>query len=216
MIRFLRGTYLCYEAGSVIIETSGGIGFRVYVAETSGLLAMSEGTELELYTYMQVKEDGMSLFGFATTEELSLFEQLITVKGVGPKAGLAIMSLGTPNQIKLAIASSDAGTISHAQGVGKKTAERIILELKDKVSVIPEAMLGGTRIEAGDLATQLPYSSEREEAVIALTTLGYTKKEAEQAVAQVAAAAESGEAGSIDASKMTAEEYVRKSLKYLL
>ena len=137
MIRFLRGTYLYYGSGAMVIETAGGIGFRVYVSDTSSLLTAREGEEVCVYTYMQVKEDGMALFGFADAEALALFEQLITVKGVGPKAGLAIMSLGTPNQIKSVISAGDAASISMAQGVGKKTAERLILELKDKVSALP-------------------------------------------------------------------------------
>ena len=201
MIRFLRGTYLYYEAGAMVIETSGGIGFRVNVSDTSSLLTAREGDEVCVYTYMQVKEDGMALFGFADTEALTLFEQLITVKGVGPKAGLAIMSIGTPNQIKAVISSGDAASISMAQGVGKKTAERVILELKDKVSALP---MEGADLSGGLAPAAAPGSGERGEAVIALTTLGYSKKEAETAVASVAE------------EDLSAEEYVRKSLKFLL
>ena len=200
MIRFIRGDYLYYESGAIIVETPGGIGFRIFVSDTSSLLTASEGDEIAVYTYMQVKEDGMSLCGFADTDGLALFEQLITVKGVGPKAGLAIMSLGTPNQIKGAIAAGDAATISRAQGVGKKTAERVILELKDKVSAIP----GEGAEEFETPAAVIPGSGERGEAIIALTTLGYSKKEAESAV------------GSVPDEGLSAEEYVRKSLKFLL
>ena len=200
MIRFIRGEYLNYESGAIVVETRGGIGFRIFVSDTSSLLTASEGDEIAVYTYMQVKEDGMSLYGFADTEALSLFEQLITVKGVGPKAGLAIMSLGTPNQIKGAISAGDAATISMAQGVGKKTAERVILELKDKVSAIPEEGFA----DEGIAPPQIPGSGERGEAIIALTTLGYSKKEAEAAV------------GSVPDEGLSAEEYVKKSLKFLL
>jgi len=200
MIRFIRGEYLNYESGAIVVETRGGIGFRIFVSDTSSLLTASEGDEIAVYTYMQVKEDGMSLYGFADTEALSLFEQLITVKGVGPKAGLAIMSLGTPNQIKGAISAGDAATISMAQGVGKKTAERVILELKDKVSAIPEEGFA----DEGVAPPQIPGSGERGEAIIALTTLGYSKKEAEAAV------------GSVPDEGLSAEEYVKKSLKFLL
>ena len=200
MIRFLRGQYLYYESGSMIIETSAGIGFRVNVSDTSSLLTAREGDEVCVYTYMQVKEDGMALFGFADSDALALFEQLITVKGVGPKAGLAIMSLGTPNQIKSVISSGDASAISMAQGVGKKTAERVILELKDKVSALP---IEGIEPE-GLAPAAVPGTGERGEAVVALTTLGYTKKEAEAAV------------GSVADEGLSAEEYVRKSLKFLL
>ena len=163
MIRFLRGQYLYYESGAMIIETAGGIGFRVNVSDTSSLLTAREGDEICLYTYMQVKEDGMALFGFADADALALFEQLITVKGVGPKAGLAIMSLGTPNQIKAVIS-----------------------------------------ISGGIAPAAAPGSGERGEAVIALTTLGYSKKEAESAVA------------SVPDEDLSAEEYVKKSLKFLL
>ena len=200
MIRFIRGEYLYYESGAIVLETRGGIGFRIYVSDTSSLLTAREGDEIAVYTYMQVREDGMSLYGFADSEGLALFEQLITVKGIGPKAGLAIMSLGTPNQIKGVIAAGDAASIAMAQGVGKKTAERVILELKDKVSALP---FEGTEPE-GIAPAAVPGSGERGEAVVALTTLGYTKKEAEAAV------------GSVLDEGLSAEEYVRKSLKYLL
>ena len=143
----------------------------------------------------------MALFGFADADALTLFEQLITVKGVGPKAGLAIMSLGTPNQIKAVISSGDAASISMAPGVGKKTAERVILELKDKVSALPFDIAD---ISGGIAPSAAPGSGERGEAVIALTTLGYSKKEAESAVAAVT---DEG---------LSAEEYVKKSLKFLL
>ncbi len=200
MIRFLKGEYLYYESGAIIIETPGGIGFRVFVSDSSSLLTAREGDEISVYTYMQVKEDGMALYGFADSEALSLFEQLITVKGVGPKAGLAIMSLGTPNQIKSVISAGDAASIAMAQGVGKKTAERVILELKDKVSALP---LEGADLE-GVAPAAVPGTGERGEAVVALTTLGYSKKEAEAAV------------GSVPEEGLSAEEYVKKSLKFLL
>ena len=201
MIRFLRGQYLYYESGAMIIETAGGIGFRVNVSDTSSLLTAREGEEVCVYTYMQVKEDGMALYGFADADALALFEQLITVKSVGPKAGLAIMSLGTPNQIKEVISSGDAASIAMAQGVGKKTAERVILELKDKVSVLPA---DGAELIGGIAPAAPAGSGERGEAVIALTTLGYSRREAESAVASV-----------ID-EDLSAEEYVKKSLKFLL
>ena len=133
MIRNIRGEYLYYDKGSMIVETSGGIGFRIFVADTSPLLLHREGDIVNMHTYMQVKEDGMSLYGFASLDSLNLFEQLITVKGVGPKAGLAIMSTGSADEIKYSIVNKDATAIAKAQGVGKKTAERVILELCDKV-----------------------------------------------------------------------------------
>lgn len=199
MIRSVRGRYMFYDSGSIVVETDGGIGFRINISDTSGLLTLSEGSEVTVYTYLQVKEDGMSLYGFADMDELKLFEQLITVNGVGPKAGLAIMSLGSPNRIKSMIASKDAASISRAQGVGKKTAERVILELCDKVSIIP---MDGTEAVVNEVATGA--TGERAEAILALTTLGYTRKEAESVIA------------SVPDEGLTAEEYIKKALKYLM
>lgn len=198
MIRHITGKYLFYEKGSIVVETQGGIGFRIHVADTSPVLNVREGDVVQLYTYMQVKDDGMSLFGFNDRDALTLFEQLLTVNGVGPKAGLAIMSIGTVNQIKAFIMHKDAKSIAKAQGVGKKTAERVILELADKVSAVP--------IQDAEIATEsaVLFSDERNNAVVALTTLGYSKAEAEEAI------------GHVPEDDLTIEEYIKKSLKFLM
>lgn len=198
MIRHITGKYLFYEKGSIVVETQGGIGFRIHVADTSPVLNAREGDVVQLYTYMQVKDDGMSLFGFNDRDALTLFEQLLTVNGVGPKAGLAIMSIGTVNQIKAFVMHKDAKSIAKAQGVGKKTAERVILELADKVSAIP--------IQDAEIATEsaVLFSDERNNAVVALTTLGYSKAEAEEAI------------GHVPEDDLTIEEYIKKSLKFLM
>lgn len=198
MIRHITGKYLFYEKGSIVVETQGGIGFRIHVADTSPVLNAREGDVVRLYTYMQVKDDGMSLFGFNDRDALTLFEQLLTVNGVGPKAGLAIMSIGTVNQIKAFIMHKDAKSIAKAQGVGKKTAERVILELADKVSAVP--------IQDAEIATEsaVLFSDERNNAVVALTTLGYSKAEAEEAI------------GHVPEDDLTIEEYIKKSLKFLM
>ncbi len=201
MIRYIKGEYLYYDKGAIVIETAGGIGFRIFVPDASSLLTAREGDTLSVYTYLQVKEDGMSLYGFADEDELRLFEMLITVNGVGPKAGLAIMSLGTPNQIRASIASKDASAISKAQGVGKKTAERVILELSEKISVDP---FGDAIMPDAGSNIVTAAAGERAEAIIALTTLGYTKKEAEAAI------------GSVPDEGISAEEYIKKALKYLM
>lgn len=198
MIRHITGKYLFYEKGSIVVETQGGIGFRIHVADTSPVLNAREGDVVQLYTYMQVKDDGMSLFGFNDRDALTLFEQLLTVNGVGPKAGLAIMSIGTVNQIKAFIMHKDAKSIAKAQGVGKKTAERVILELADKASAVP--------IQDAEIATEsaVLFSDERNNAVVALTTLGYSKAEAEEAI------------GHVPEDDLTIEEYIKKSLKFLM
>lgn len=198
MIRHIKGEYLYYDRGAVIVETRDGIGFRIHVADTSPILNAREGDILSLDTYMQVKDDGMALYGFSDRESLELFEMLLTVNSVGPKAALAIMSTASIEQIKQSIVQKDAAAIAKAQGVGKKTAERVILELCDKISAVP---VGGdeTAAPAADM-----QDTGRGEALIALTTLGYSKMEAEEALSHV------------PDKDLTAEEYIRKALKYLL
>ncbi|MGN0673452.1 MAG: Holliday junction branch migration protein RuvA [Anaerovoracaceae bacterium] len=200
MIRHITGRYLCYDSGAIVIQTEGGIGFRVNIPSYSPLLNAREGDLVEVYTHMQVRDDGMSLYGFPDLEGLKLYEQLITVNGVGPKAGLSIMSLGTASQVKKLIGMRDAAGISKAQGVGKKTAERIILELAEKIGEFDETSISDTDIISG----QRMISGERTEAVLALTTLGYTNKEAEDAI------------GMVNDEGLSAEEYIKKALRFLM
>lgn len=200
MIRHITGRYLCYDSGAIVIQTEGGIGFRVNIPSYSPLLNAREGDSIEVYTHMQVRDDGMSLYGFPDLEGLKLYEQLITVNGVGPKAGLSIMSLGTASQVKKLIGMRDAAGISKAQGVGKKTAERIILELAEKIGEFDETSISDTDIISG----QRMISGERTEAVLALTTLGYTNKEAEDAI------------GMVNDEGLSAEEYIKKALRFLM
>ena len=196
MIRTIRGTFHPSADGLVIIETVSGIGFEVNIPANSRLYKNLEGQEVKVYTSMIVREDDVRLYGFPDRESLELFELLITVSGIGAKAGMAIMSVLPPSELKRAIAMGDSKAISAANGVGKKTAERLILELKDKVgsfeSDLPE--MGDYTAAAGD---------ERSEAVAALLALGYTKNEASAAV------------GKIKAEGLTCEEYVKHALKSL-
>lgn len=196
MIRSIRGSLYPEMDGSVTVETESGVGLRVFVPANSEIYKRVEGSEVKLYTSMMVREDAMSLYGFSNKDELRLFELLITVNGVGAKAGMSIMSTLSPTELKLAIAAGDAKAISAANGIGKKTAERIILELKDKVEMptsLPE-------MEGVVAAT---YSDERNEAVNALIALGYSKNEAASAI------------GSVAENGLTCEEYIKKALKNL-
>lgn len=199
MIRHIRGEYLYYDKGTVVVETEGGIGLRIFVADTSPILNSREGDIVKLHTYMQVKDDGMALYGFTDRDALGLFELLLTVSSVGPKAALSIMSIGGANQIKSFILHKDATAIARAKGIGKKTAERIIMELSDKVSVVP---MEDAEITAPPAAVN--FSDERSNAVVALTTLGYSKAEAENAI------------GHVVEDDLTIEEYIKKSLRYLM
>lgn len=196
MIRSLKGIFYPNIDGSIIVETETGIGFRVYVPANSAVYKYSEGSEVKIFTSMIVREDAMNLYGFSAKDELELFELLITVNGVGAKAGMSIMSIMPPSELKQAIASGDVKAISAANGVGKKTAERIILELKDKV----EAFSVSTDVQANVAAV---FNDERSEAINALISLGYTKNEAAAAV------------GSVQGESLTCEEYIKGALKSL-
>lgn len=202
MIRFIRGKYLYYDGASVVVETKGGVGYRIFIPETSPLLNNREGDEISVNTYLQVKEDGMLLYGFHDVDSLELFEKLITVKGVGPKAGLSIMALAETEVIKHYIASKDSSFIARASGIGKKIAERVILELGDKIDLIDEDMIIDGEGKPSSINKAL--NSEREEAIIALTTLGYSKEEARYAIMKV------------QEEDLRAEEYIKNGLKYLI
>lgn len=203
MIRFVRGEYLYYDGTAIILDTPGGIGYRIFVPDTSPLLNNREGDTIVVNTFLQVKEDGMLLYGFPDIDSLELFEQLITVKGVGPKAGLAIMALAEPEVIKQYIIAKDAFFVARASGIGKKTAERVILELCDKLVVAnSDAKLPSG--ESAIIANTGSASAERQEAIIALTTLGYSKSEAKDVVMRV------------EDEHLTAEEYIKSALKYLM
>ena len=197
MIRFLRGIFHPSSDGSAIIETDSGVGFRINIPANSGLYKNVDGDEVSVYTSMQVREDAVNLYGFTSMEDLELFELLITVNGVGAKAGLSVMSALAPAQLRMAITSGDAASITKANGIGKKTAERIILELKDKVGAIETD--DGIDLKAVGNAT---LNSSTKEAVAALVSLGYTQSEASLAV------------GRLDTSLST-EELIKQALKQL-
>ena len=178
MIATLRGTLTYTDANSLIIEC-GGVGFKC--ATTLGTLNSlpNIGEETFLYTYMAVREDAMDLFGFATADELDAFKMIISVNGVGPKIGIALLSEFTASQLMLYIGSNDAKSLTAANGVGIKLAQRIVLELRDKVgknlSVTEKDFHVSRKVE----------NSASSEAVAALVSLGYTKGEASLAVGKI-------------------------------
>jgi Holliday junction DNA helicase RuvA len=200
MIGFVRGT-LAEKGNGYIIVDVGGIGYEIFVAANSGAYLSSEGQEVMVHTTMMVREDDVSLYGFSRKGELDAFKKLITVNGVGAKAGIAILSAFTLEQLQQAIVFEDAKALTKANGIGKKTAERIVLELKDKFSVegtSEHASATGTAIveEAGVV-------NGRSEAVTALIALGYTRGEATSALANVTD------------NSLTVEEYIKIALKNL-
>jgi Holliday junction DNA helicase, RuvA subunit len=196
MIRFIKGKFHPGTDGTAVIETESGIGFLVNLPANSPLYKNFEGDDVKVYTAMIVREDDMSLYGFDDKDSLDLFKLLITVSGVGAKAGMAIMSVLPPTELKRAIGTGDVAAISAASGVGKKTAERVILELKDKVGEFDDTSASNGEVTG-------VFTTERSEAVSGLMTLGYTKSEAESAVGKVAD------------DDLSCEEYIKRALKNL-
>jgi Holliday junction DNA helicase RuvA len=192
MIHFIKGTLAGTFENGIVIE-NGGIGFEVNIPSSSAVYMMPEGAEVTVYTAMTVREDDISLYGFDDRESLKMFRMLTGVSGIGSKGALSVLSSLTVTEIKKAVVFEDAALLSKAQGIGKKTAQRIVLELRDK-------------IDAESIAERLDtpkLSSSASEAAEALISLGYSKTEAAEAVAQ---------SGLEDAS---AEDYIKAALKIL-
>ena len=182
MIAYVNGILENLEEGNAVIDV-GGVGINVGISGSTMDRMPGIGETVRLYTYTSVREDAFNLFGFLSRDELSLFKMLITVSGIGPKVGLSILSVITPDDLRFAIMAGDSRTIAKAPGVGKKTAERIVLELKDKIKVTAEDMTGGAAIADDDFDGET--SSSRDEAVAALVALGYNSTDAMKAVRKV-------------------------------
>ena len=182
MISYIKGEIVYNDAEGVIIENNG-IGYRVIVPAFSAQKLCSQRGEVIVHTYMSVREDGITLFGFASPEERELYEKLISVSGIGPKAAVSILGALTPSQLIAAIISADSAAIARAPGIGKKTAQRVILDLKDKLGseAIAEAFDGADAAAVSETAA----GDDRSEAVEALVALGYTRSEALKAVSRV-------------------------------
>lgn len=184
MIAFLKGEVADMTEGSVVLDVNG-VGYEVLVP--GQLLSMLEGIgqELKLYTYMQVREDAVVLFGFLTRDDLQMFKMLISVNGVGPKAGLGILSVLGADDLRFAILADDAKKIAKTPGIGGKTAQKIILELKDKLDLEEafEKKLASDRISPE--AAAAAGGEVVQDAVQALVALGYGSTEALKAVRSV-------------------------------
>ncbi|MBO5452555.1 MAG: Holliday junction branch migration protein RuvA [Clostridia bacterium] len=179
MYEYIKGE-LTYAGVSYVVVENNGIGYKINVSSSAITKLGAIGKEVKLYTYLNVKEDLMELYGFLSRDELELYRILITVSGVGPKAGISILSTLTPDQFKVAVAKGDSKAIAKSPGVGAKTAGRIILELKDKIS-LDLSDTDGVEIESADFADNDP----RSEAAEVLTVLGYTIQEARKAVSNL-------------------------------
>lgn len=175
MYYYIKGEVVLKDSGFVVLDNSG-VGYKIF---TSGYTLMSlTEKNATLYTYLHVREDIFDLYGFSSTEELSMFSHLLSVSGVGPKAALAILSVVSPSGLCTAIITNDAKTLTKASGVGAKMAQRVILELKDK--------LKNTELVSEDIVLENASESDSaQEAVSALMVLGYSQNDAKRAVAAV-------------------------------
>ena len=198
MFYYVNGTVAEIEAGLAVIDCSG-VGYAC-ATTNSTLSQLKKGERAKLYTYLNVREDAMEMFGFASQSELRSFKMLIGVSGVGPKAALSILSSTTPQQLSMAVVMGDEKALTAAPGIGKKIAQRIILELKDKL--IKEQ--GGFEAGSGAAVAMPAQNNKAGEAAAALAVLGYGSQE-------IAAALKG-----IDMDALPLEEIIRQSLKKMV
>ena len=182
MISYVRGELAYIEKEKVIIDV-GGVGYGIYMPGQAMSLLPQPGNEVKIHTYLNVREDAMQLFGFLTRDDLEVFKLVIGVSGIGPKGGLSILSQLTPDELRFAVLSGDVKAISASPGIGKKTAENLIIELKDKVDI--EDVLHRVSGGGADEPAYVLSGSVQSEAVQALTALGYSSADSLRAVKQV-------------------------------
>ena len=183
MIAFVRGTAVDMTENSVIVE-AGGIGYEIYMTGTD-LSQIHMGEEVKIHTYFNVREDAMQLYGFRSKDDLQMFKLLLGVNGVGPKAALGVLAGITADELRFAILSDDVKTLSKAPGIGKKTAQKLILELKDKMKLEDAFELKLAHEQEKAVAGLGEISDGRQEAVEALVALGYSSTDALRAVRKV-------------------------------
>jgi len=204
MISYVRGELIAIEEEKVIVEVNG-VGFGIFMPAKSMNYLPSIGEEVKLHTYMNVREDAMQLFGFLTRDDLQVFKLVIGVSGIGPKGGLSILSELSPDELRFAVMSHDVKAISASQGIGKKTAEKLIIELKDKLSI--EDVL--QRVEDSEARTSVSANHQdnqiQAEAIQALVALGYGSSEALRAVKKVDIT-----------EKTSVEDVLKLALKYIM
>lgn len=207
MISYVKGPLIDIWEDMIVVE-AGGLGYNIHVPLTVVEALPKAGTEVKIYTSLQVREDAMTLYGFLGRQELLMFKQLLGVNGIGPKAALGLLSALRSDDLRMAIISGDAKAISRAPGIGPKTAQRVILDLKDKIKMEDILPSGGLDGSSGSVAEAVSAASGMEgagkEAIEALVALGYSMMEAGKAVRQVEIT-----------ETMTAEDVLKASLRYL-
>lgn len=197
MLAYIKGELTAKTNEYVVIE-AGGLGYKVFMPVTSMDKLGQIGDKVKVYTYYRVREDDISIFGFVTNEQLRMFELLLSVSGVGAKTAVGMLSVIEPTDFAVAVISEDISEIVKVPGIGKKSAQRIVLELKDKLK--KDAISVDVEASAGKVSNN---NAELEEAISALQVLGYNKKEIEKAF------------GKIDTTNSDVEELIKRGLSAL-
>ena len=205
MIAFVKGKIADLTEENVVVDT-GNFGVNVRISTGTAASLPGIGGDIKLYTYTCVREDMFSLYGFLTRDDLEVFKKLITVSGIGPKGGLAILSVMSADALRFAVMAGDAKAIAKAPGVGAKTAERVILDLRDKISLEDTLRGMGGDLGSGQAADASGTADNlmKREAIEALVALGYSASDATAAVKKVEAGAEA-----------TSETILKQALKYM-
>ncbi len=200
MIAYLRGRVLTTTSETAILDVNG-VGYEAYCS-SGAFRKLTVGSEGAIYTYLQVKEDGITLFGFGDPKEKELFLKVISVSGVGPKMGIAILASLSADEFAQAVATADVKRLSAVKGLGKKTAEKIVLELHGKISAAEVLDASGETLGGFKTASVEKLSAEDDEAIAALMGLGFTRAESAQAVKKAH-----------DLGARTVEEIIMKALQ---
>lgn len=198
MFSYIKGKLEGKAIGYVVVDVQG-IGFKIFMSEPAIERLGEVGQEVKIHTHFQVREDDMSLYGFLSNDELRMFELLLSVSGIGAKSAITMLSHINPSQFALAVISNDVKGLTKVQGIGPKTAQRIILELKDKLKTEESIQ----KTEDSQIQNAVVQDSKVEETISALKVLGYGRQEIEQVLDK------------IDIKDKTVEDMIRQSLSYL-
>ena len=197
MISFIRGELVSNHIDRIVVDVNG-VGYGIFMSEYSISQLPRLGSEVKIHTYLNVREDAMLLFGFLKEEDLEIFKLLILVNGIWPKAGLNILSTLTPDELRFAVISGDVKAISKAPGIGKKTAEKLIIELKDKLDINDILPTGESS------PSPVLEEGNHNEAILALVSLGYGQSESLRAIK------------GIDAANKSTEEILKEALRKMI
>ena len=201
MLAYIKGILEIKTKGYMVVE-AGGLGYKIFMPESTIANTGNIGDKVQIYTFMRVREDDVSLYGFLTNEELRMFELLLSVSGIGAKGALGILSNITPSQFALAVISNDVAILKKVPGIGPKTAQRAILELKDKLKKEQEISIAEGE-ETSNIEQVIKEDEKVSEAISALQVLGYSKREIIEALQ------------TIEVTSLSVEDIIKKGLANL-